>query len=84
MKPGVSHSDSRGSPNAWHSCMKRAALSAHPASIAPAPCIGLLAMTPVARPSTRASAVTIPGENDGRSSSTDPSSASNSSARRTS
>ena len=84
MKPGVSHSERTGSPNASHSCRKRAALSALAASIAPARCSGLLAMTPIARPSIRASAVTMPGANDGRSSRTDPSSASSSIARRTS
>ena len=76
MNPGVSHSDSTGRPNASHSCRKRAALSALAASMAPARCSGLLAITPTARPSKRASAVTRPGANDGRSSSTDPSSAS--------
>ena len=30
MNPGVSQRDSSGSPNASHSCMKRAALSASP------------------------------------------------------
>ncbi len=84
MKPGVSHSERMGSPKASHSCRKRAALSALAASMAPARCIGLLAMTPTARPSTRASAVTMPGANDGRSSRTDPSSAMSSTARRTS
>ena len=44
--------------------------------MAPARCIGLLAITPTARPSMRANAVTRPGANDGRSSRTDPSSAS--------
>ena len=82
MKPGVSHSESTGSPNASHNCKNRAALSALSASMAPAPCMGLLAMTPIARPSIRANAVTSPGANDGRSSRTDPSSASSSSARR--
>ena len=84
MNPGVSHRDSSGRQKASHSCMKRAALSAHPASIAPARCIGLLAITPTGRPSMRTSAVTMPGANDGRSSSTDPSSARSSIARRTS
>ena len=63
MNPGVSHRDSSGSAKASHSCMKRAALSAQPASIAPARWSGLLAMMPSGRPSTRASAVTIPGAN---------------------
>src|ERR1700691_1502622 len=53
MKPGVSHRDRIGSPNASHSWRKRAALSALAASMAPARCIGLLAITPTARPSTR-------------------------------
>ena len=84
MKPGVSHKERTGSPKASHSCRKRAALSALAASMAPAKCIGLLAITPTARPSMRTNAVTMPGANDGRSSSTDSSSASSSTARRTS
>ena len=35
MKPGVSHRDTTGRPNASHSCRNRAALSAASASIAP-------------------------------------------------
>ena len=49
MKPGVSHSDRIGMSKASQSCMKRAALSAASASIAPPRCIGLLAMTPNGR-----------------------------------
>ena len=82
MKPGVSHKKRIGSSKASHSCMKRAALSALAASMAPARCSGLLAITPTGRPSRRTSAVTMPGANAGRSSSTDPSSASSSIARR--
>ena len=53
MKPGVSHRNSSGSPNASHSCMNRAALSAPSASIAPPRWAGLLAITPSGRPSSR-------------------------------
>ena len=45
MKPGVSTSETIGSPCASHSCMKRAALSAASASIAPPRCGGLLAIS---------------------------------------
>ena len=77
MKPGVSHRNSIGSPNASHSCMNRAALSAPSASIAPPRCAGLLAITPSGRPSLgRASAVTMPAPKPRRSSSTSSSSAS--------
>ena len=82
MKPGVSHNESTGNPKASHNWRKRAALSALSASMAPARCIGLLAMTPTARPSIRTSAVTSPGAKDARNSRTDPSSASSSTARR--
>jgi hypothetical protein len=61
MKPGVSHSDRTGSAYASHSCRKRAALSAASASMAPPRWAGLLASSPNGRPSTRISAVTIPG-----------------------
>ena len=77
MMPGVSHSDSIGMSKASQSCMKRAALSAVAASIAPPRCVGLLAITPDGRPSMRTSAVTMPWpEAAARSSSTEPSSAS--------
>ena len=46
MKPGVSTSESSGSPNASHSCMKRAALSEPSASSAPDRCLGSFAITP--------------------------------------
>ncbi len=71
MNPGVSHRNTIGMSWASHSCMKRAALSAAGASMAPARCVGLLAMMPTGRPSTRASAVTMPRPNAGRSSSTE-------------
>ena len=56
--------------------MKRAALSAPSLVIAPASRIGLLAITPTARPSIRASAVTISGAKASRRKLTEPSSAS--------
>ena len=56
--------------------MKRAALSAPSLVIAPAMCIGLLAMTPSGRPSIRASAVTISGAKRSRRKVTEPASAS--------
>ena len=71
MIPGVSHRNTIGRSWASHSCMKRAALSAASLSMAPARCWGSLAMTPTARPSMRASAVTIPSPNPRRSSSTE-------------
>ena len=74
--PGVSISETIGSPKASQSCMKRAALSAPSLVIAPAMCIGLLATIPSGRPSIRASAVTMPGANAGRSVVTEPPSAS--------
>ena len=74
--PGVSISETTGSPKASQSCMKRAALSAPSLVIAPARCIGLLATTPTGRPSMRASAVTIPGANASRRTVTEPASAS--------
>ena len=55
--PGVSISERIGIEKASQSDMKRAALSAPSLVIAPARCIGLLAITPTARPSIRASAV---------------------------
>ncbi len=76
MKPGVSHSDRIGNPNASQSCRKRAALSAQGASIAPAMNIGLLAIRPNGAPSMRTSAVIMPGAKSRRSSSTEPVSAS--------
>ena len=76
--PGVSISERIGSPKASHSCMKRAALSAASLSIAPARCIGLLAITPSGRPSMRASAVTIALPNSSRRKVTEPPSASTS------
>ncbi len=74
MNPGVSQRNTSGTSNASHSCMKRAALSAASTSIAPPRWAGLLATTPIARPSTRASAVTIPSPHPRRSSSTEPAS----------
>ena len=76
MKPGVSMSETSGSACASHSCMKRAALSAASASIAPPRCIGLLAIRPTGRPSMRASAVTMPAPKPARSSSAEPGSTS--------
>ena len=60
IMPGVSTSVTIGRPNASHSCMNRAALSAPSESIAPARWVGLLAITPTGRPSSRASAVIMP------------------------
>ena len=71
MKPGVSISETSGSPCASQSCMKRAALSAASASIAPPRWDGSLARTPTGRPSMRASAVTMPAPKSRRSSSTE-------------
>ena len=64
--------------------MKRAALSAPSLVIAPAMCIGLLAMMPTGRPSIRASAVTISGAKSRAAQVTEPGSASASIAGRTS
>ena len=75
MFPGVSDNDNTGMSNASHSCRKRAALSEASESMAPPRCIGLLANTPMGRPSTRMNAVTMARPNFGRSSSTLPSSA---------
>ena len=74
--PGVSTSETSGSPKASHSCMKRAALSAPSLVIAPARCLVSLAITPTGRPSIRASAVTIPGAKRSRRNVTEPASAS--------
>ena len=60
MKPGVSQSESTGSPKASQSCRKRAAFSAPVSSIAPPRCIGSFAISPKARPSMRTSAVIMP------------------------
>ena len=76
MIPGVSHRKRMGTSKASHSCMNRAALSAPWASMAPARWVGLLAMRPMGRPSTLIKAVTIPTPKAGRSSSTEPASAS--------
>ena len=65
MKPGVSHNDKIGSPWALQICIKRATLSAPSASIAPAMCMELLAMTPNGRPSMRRNPVTMLGPNFG-------------------
>jgi hypothetical protein len=61
MKPGVSTSETIGSPKASHSVISRAALSDAAAVIAPARNFVLFAITPTGRPSIRASAVTISG-----------------------
>ncbi len=71
-------------PKASQSRMKRLILSASSAPIAPAWTIGLLANRPTGRPSMRMSAVTAPAPNCGRSSSTEPVSASSPITRRTS
>ena len=84
MIPGVSHRNRIGRSNASHSCMKRVALSAPSLSIAPERWVGLFAITPIAAPSIRASAVTMPRPNARRSSSTEPVSAMPSITRRTS
>ena len=76
MMPGVSQRKRIGMSKASQSCMKRAALSAPSLSMAPARCVGLLAMTPSGRPSMRTSAVTMPAPKSRRSSSTEPVSAS--------
>ncbi len=57
---------------ASQSCMKRAALSEPSLSIAPARWTGLLAMTPIGRPSMRMRAVTMPMPKSRRSSRTEP------------
>jgi len=74
--PGVSTSETTGSPNASQSCRKRAALSAASLVIAPAIRRVSLAITPTGRPSMRASAVHISGANRSRRNVTEPSSAS--------
>jgi hypothetical protein len=74
--PGVSTSDTSGSPNASQSCMKRAALSAPALVIAPAMNIVLFAITPTGRPSMRANAVTSSGAKRSRTNVTEPASAS--------
>ena len=84
MIPGVSHRNKSGMSKASQSCMKRAALSAPSLSIAPARWVGLLAITPSGRPSTRTSDVTMPCPKPRRSSSTESVSASVSITRRTS
>ncbi|SKV87813.1 Uncharacterised protein [Mycobacteroides abscessus subsp. massiliense] len=76
MYPGQSTNERTGNPNASHSCRKRAALSDAAAVIAPAITIELLARIPMARPSIRASAVTISGANFSRRNVTESSSAS--------
>ncbi len=82
--PGVSISETSGSPKASQSCIRRAALSAPSLVIAPARRIGLLAITPTGRPSIRASAVSISGAKRSRSTVTEPVSASPSTTVRTS
>ena len=57
MKPGVSISETIARPCVSHRRMKRAALSAASASIAPPRCSGLLARMPIGRPPRRASTV---------------------------
>ena len=76
MKPGVSTSETTGSPKASQSCRKRAALSEASLVIAPAMWRVSLAMKPTGRPSIRASAVTISGAKRSRRKVTEPSSAS--------
>jgi hypothetical protein len=84
MNPGVSHRNSTGRSKPSQSCMKRAALSAASASMAPPRWFGSLATRPIGRPSTRTSDVTIPAPNPRRSSRTEPSSHSASMTVRTS
>ena len=76
MKPGVSSSETTGSPKASQSARKRAALSEAAAVIAPAKWRESLAMKPSGRPSIRASAVTISGAKRSRRKVTEPASAS--------
>ena len=84
MIPGVSQSDRIGMSKASQSCMKRAALSAASASMAPASWRGSLAITPSGRPPRRARAVAIAPPKPARSSSTEPSSKRPAQAARTS
>ena len=58
MKPGTSARNTSGSPNASHSQMKRAALSAESTNSTPPFHFGWLATMPTARPSRRAKPVT--------------------------
>ena len=76
MKPGVSHRDSIGTSKASHSCMNREALVAPSESMAPPRWRGSLAISPMGRPSMRTKAVIMPRPKAGRSSSTEPASAS--------
>ena len=71
MKPGVSQKLTMGTLKASHSCMKRDALSAPAASMAPPSTFGSLAIRPRGRPSTRTKAVIMPGAKSGRSSTTE-------------
>ena len=52
MKPGTSARKIKGTLNASHHQMNRAALSAESTNSAPPSCIGLLATTPTGRPSS--------------------------------
>ena len=74
MKPGVSISETTGSPKASQSCRKRAALSAASLVIAPAMWRLSLATKPSGRPSIRPSAVTSSGAKRSRRKVTEPSS----------
>ena len=60
MKPGVSHSETTGSPYASQMPRNRVALSAASASIAPPRWVGSLASTATGWPSSRANAVRMP------------------------
>ena len=76
MMPGVSDSDRIGMSKASQSCMKRAALSEPSLSMAPPRCIGLLAIMPIGPALDADQGGDHAGPNCGRSSSTEPSSAS--------
>ena len=84
MNPGVSISETRGSPNASHKRRNRAALSAPSGSIAPPRWNGLLARSPHGRPAILNIAVIIPAPKPAFTSMSDPGSASVAATSRTS
>ena len=74
MNPGTSARKISGTPNASHSQMNRAALSAESVKMTPPLCIGLFATMPTGRPSSRPNPVSISGANSGLTSKNDSSS----------
>ena len=74
MKPGTSARNSSGTLNASQSWMNRAALSAESVKSTPPLNMGLLATTPMARPSSRANPTTSSRAHSAWISSSDPSS----------